>query len=51
MIVYLDMTQLRIIGLVPFARPEELHCVITSKQAPDVPIRHMCTANINVIRV
>jgi len=45
------MTQLGSIGLMPFARPEELHCVIMSKQDPDVPIRHMCTANINVIRV
>jgi len=32
----------------PFARPEELHCVITSKQTLDMPVRRICAANINV---
>ena len=50
-IAVLDESKWGRVGLASFARLEELHCVITSKQAPEALVQPIRAAGINVIQV
>jgi DeoR family transcriptional regulator of aga operon/DeoR family fructose operon transcriptional repressor len=50
-IAVLDESKWGRVGLASFARLEELHCVITSKQAPEALVQPVRAAGINVIQV